>query len=292
MHRIITEITPLSEKDCFYLVDRHKTDFDYPIHRHKEIEINFVCNCRGAVRYVGDSVEEVGDYDLVMVGSLLEHGWQNGSRKDKSDMREITVQFSADLLTEDFLSKNQMRTLKELMTKAQKGVAFGMETILKVYAALDQLTASQAGFTRLLMLYHLIYLLSVATDVKTLSSSSFAKSGTTFESRRVRKVEDYISANYSKSLTLNEISSLVGMTPTSFSRFFKMRTGRTLSDYVIDIRLGHAARMLVDTQMTCSEICYQCGFNNISNFNRLFKKKKGCSPNSFRDNYYKTKLLI
>ena len=82
------------------------------------------------------------------------------------------------------------------------------------------------------------------------------------------------------------------MTPVSFSRFFKLRTGKSLSDYIIDIRLGHATRQLVDSMKTVAEICYECGFNNLSNFNRIFKKKKGCSPKEFREIYYKKKVFV
>ena len=85
---------------------------------------------------------------------------------------------------------------------------------------------------------------------------------------------------------------MVGMTAVSFSRFFKLRTGRSLSDYIIDIRLGFAARLLVDSTMSVAEICYDCGFNNLSNFNRKFKKKKACSPKEFRENYRKKKKIV
>lgn len=85
---------------------------------------------------------------------------------------------------------------------------------------------------------------------------------------------------------------MVGMTEVSFSRFFKLRTGKNLSDYIIDLRLGHATRLLVDSTMAIAEICYECGFNNLSNFNRIFKKKKNCSPKEFRDNYRKNVRLF
>lgn len=88
------------------------------------------------------------------------------------------------------------------------------------------------------------------------------------------------------------MADLVGMSTTSFSRFFKLRSGKTLSDYVVEMRLGVAARQLVDTTNSVSEICYDCGFNTLSNFNRLFRKYKGCSPTEFREKYFKTKIIV
>lgn len=102
-----------------------------------------------------------------------------------------------------------------------------------------------------------------------------------FDSRRVQKVQEYINAHYQEEIRLNQLADMVGMTPVSFSRFFKLRTGKNLSDYIIDIRLGFAARLLVDSTMSIAEICYECGFNNLSNFNRIFKKRKNVRPKSF-----------
>ena len=125
-----------------------------------------------------------------------------------------------------------------------------------------------------------------------LSSSSFAKIEATSDSRRVQKVQNYIAAHYQEEIRLSFLADMIGMTPVSFSRFFHLRTGKTLSDYIIDIRLGFATRLLVDSSRTVAEICYDCGFNNLSNFNRLFKRKKGCSPKDFRNNYRKKKIVI
>ena len=126
----------------------------------------------------------------------------------------------------------------------------------------------------------------------TLSSSSFAKISVYSDSRRVQKVQDYIDQHYNEEIRLGQLADLVSMTSVSFSRFFKLRTGKNLSEYIIDIRLGHATRMLVDSTMSIAEICFECGFNNLSNFNRIFKKKKNCTPKEFRENYQKKKKLI
>ena len=100
------------------------------------------------------------------------------------------------------------------------------------------------------------------------------------------------SASFREEIRLQELADLASMTPTAFSRFFKLRTAKTISEYIIDVRLGHAARMLADSTMTIVEICYQCGFNNISNFNRIFKKRRGCTPSEFRENYHKKHVIV
>ena len=291
MSRIITEITPLQVEDCFYLIDRYKVCFTYPIHKHTEVELNFVQNCKGAQRLVGDSIEELGECDLALIGSGLEHVWEQGSCKN-SRIREITIQFSPDLLGENFLGKNQLASIRKLLDKASRGIAFDMPTIMKVYGMLDDITHTQPGFYRVLKLLSILYELSVAEGCHELSSSSFAHTRISSDSRRVQKVEEYIDKNYSTEIRLQTLSDMVGMTPSAFSRFFKLRTGKTISDYIIDIRLGVASRKLVDSTMSVAEICYDCGFNNVSNFNRIFKRKKGCSPKLFRENYRKNKVVV
>ena len=268
---IITEISPLSEKDCLFIVERYKTEFTYPLHNHKEYELNFVENGAGVRRIVGDSVEEIGDYDLVLLcGDNLEHVWEQGSCQSKQ-IREITIQFSPDLFSNNFIDKKQFTSIRKMLDRAQKG---------------------EPGFYQFVKFLTILYELSICDDARTLSSSSFARSKTVSDSRRVQKVEEYINLHYTEEIRLSQLAELTDMTSVSFSRFFKLRTGKSLSDYIIDIRLGHATRQLVDSTKTVAEICYECGFNNLSNFNRIFKKKKGCSPKEFREIYYKKKIFV
>ncbi len=291
MNKIITEITPLSEKDCFYLIDRLKDRFTYPVHRHEEYELNFLSNCNGARRVVGDSVEELDGYDLVLVGHGIEHGWeQHNCSNDK--IREITIQFSHDLFGESLLGKTQLAPIRKMLERSANGLVFGNEAILKVFNRLDRLTKTEKGFFRMLELLAVLHELAESGDYRRLSSSSFVSNRPAVDSRRVLKVQEYIDAHYREEVRLADLADLVGMTPTAFSRFFKLRTGRSISDYLIDIRLGHATRALVDSTMSVAEICYSCGFNNISNFNRIFKKKKGSSPKVFRDIYQHHKTLV
>lgn len=291
--QIIHEITPLSDKDCFYIAERYKTEFTYPIHNHAEFELNFTEKAAGVRRIVGDSVEVIGDYDLVLItGKELEHVWEQHECCSK-EIREITIQFSSDLFFKNFINKNQFDSIREMLERAQKGLSFPMPAILKVYSMLDTLASEKQGFYAVVKFLTILYELSLYVDkAHTLSSSSFAKIGIHADSRRVQKVQEYINAHYKEEVRLNQLADMVGMTPVSFSRFFKLRTGRNLSDYIIDIRLGFATRLLVDSTMSIAEICYDCGFNNLSNFNRIFKKKKECSPKEFRENYRKKKKLI
>lgn len=291
MSDVLEEITPLSEKDCFHIVDRHKAKFTYPLHQHREYELNFVENASGVKRIVGDSVEEIGDYDLVLICSEnLEHVWDNG-RCGSRDIREVTIQFSPELLSGGLISKNQFSSIMKMFRDANHGISFPLHAIMRVYGVLDGLASESQGFMRFLKFLWLLYMLSVS-DYRILSSSSFSHAERNPESRRVKKVKQYINDHYTETLKLEDMARLVGMTPTSFSRFFKLRTGKTLSDYVLDIRLGFAARMLVDSTKNISEICFECGFNNLSNFNRIFKGRRGVTPKEFRSMFKKKKVIV
>jgi AraC-like DNA-binding protein len=292
MSDILNEITPLSEKDCFYIIERHKNEFAYPLHQHRDFELTFIEHGAGAQRVVGDSVEEIRDFDLVLIGGGdLEHSWNQGRCKS-TDIREITIQFSADLFPEILLSKNQFRSISHMLDQAKMGLSFPIETIMEVYSTLTVLAGIKEKFYQYVQFMVLLYKLSISENAKVLASSSFAHSVRTVESDRVLLVKQYVNDHFTEDLTLTTLADLVGMTPSAFSRFFKTKTGRTLSDYIIDVKLGYAERMLIDSQKGVSEICYECGFNNQSNFNRIFKAKRGLTPRDFRAMYKKNKVIV
>ena len=292
MSQILQEITPLSDKDCFYVVERHKSEFVFPIHSHSECELNFIENGAGVRRIVGDSVEEIGDYELTLVtGERLEHAWEQGSCRS-ADIREITIQFSRTLFSADILARKQFRTIREMFERASNGLTFSLKAIMKVYAMLDVLASEPDGFEQFQHFLQILYILSNDEGSRVLASSSFAKVERNVESRRVQKVQEYINAHYSEEIRLDDCAALAGMAPSAFSRFFKQHTGRTLLDYIIDIRLGHAARLLVDTTFGISEISYSCGFNNLSNFNRTFKARRGYTPRDFRTLFRKNRIFV
>ena len=278
-------------KDSLYIADRRKKEFTYPIHNHEVFELNFVEHAPGVRRIVGDSNEVIGEYDLVLITSPdLEHVWeQNGCQSE--NIREVTVQFYVDLSDEGTLSRTPFLSIRKMMMEAQKGLCFPMEAIMRVYQMIDTLSSVKDGFYAFTQFLTILYELS-KFEARPLASSSFAKVEISSDSRRVQKVRNYIDQHYKEEIRLTQVADIAGMSPSAFSRFFKLHTGRNLSEYIIDHRLGFASRMLVDSTHSIAEISYSCGFNNLSNFNRIFKKRKGCSPSEFRENYHKTRVII
>lgn len=291
--KVLRELPPLLDSDFMYVADRRKKEFTYPIHKHEVFELNYVENGEGVLRIVGDSAETIGNRELVLITSPdLEHVWEQDKCKSE-DIREITVQFFFDFNSSySLFNRTPLLPIKRLFERARKGVAFTPETIEKVYPLLNSLSSTKDKFYSVINFLTLLYEQSLADDTRELASSSFAKVDVDSESRRILKVKEYINKHYTEEIRLADMADLVGMSTTSFSRFFKLRSGKTLSDYVVEMRLGVAARQLVDTTNSVSEICYGCGFNTLSNFNRLFRKYKGCSPTEFREKYFKTKIIV
>ena len=293
MAKVLNEIIPITEKDCFFIVERHKSEFTYPLHRHRDFELNFVENAAGAQRVVGDSSEYIGEYDLVLIGGEnLEHVWKQGNCPTSRDIREITIQFPADLFTEDILSKNQFASIRDMLTRAEHGLAFPLSTIMDVYDILNRVAKENESFMQYVYFLQLLYRLSISKDAKELAGSAYARAERGQEEDRITAVKQYIEEHFAEKPTLSELSAKVYMTPAAFSRLFKSRTGITVSDYVIDVKLGYASRLLVDTSRPIAEICYECGFNNQSNFNRIFKAKKGQTPREFRATFKKNKIIV
>jgi AraC-like DNA-binding protein len=282
--KLLREITPLTQNDCFTLFAREKTAFDFPLHYHEEFELNFIQHGTGAKRIIGDHMEEIGDLELALVGPNLQHGWFNNKHQG-GIMKEITIQFHRDLFDDKFLQRNQMSFIRSMLERSLRGILFSQETITAIMPRLILLPEKQ-GFDSVLELMSILHDLSISRNMRILSDASFRNTETlSYNSRRIEKIMKYLNDNFDKSVNLSEAAKIAAMTDVSFSRFFKLKIGKTFVDTLIEIRLGHASRMLIDTTHGINEIAYKCGFNNISNFNRIFKKKKDCTPKEFRQAY-------
>lgn len=284
---ILKEIIPLTQNDCFTVFSRLKANFDFPLHYHDELELNMIVNAKGAQRVIGDHMKEIEELELVLVGSNLQHAWFTHKCKSK-EITEVTIQFHKDLFDEKMLKRNQLSFIRRMFEQAARGIAFSRETASVLTDRILNLNQKH-GFNGVLELFSILHELSVSSSMQLLSDASFNNTKNfSYNSRRVEKAMAYMNANFDRSITLNEVAKLANMTQTAFSRFFKTRTGVNFIDSLNDIRLGHASRMLIETTETVSEIAFNCGFNNIANFNRLFKKKKNCTPKEFRESYNKS----
>ncbi|TDG37285.1 AraC family transcriptional regulator [Pedobacter changchengzhani] len=289
-NNIIREITPLTQNDCFTLFSRKKKKFDFPLHYHEEFELNLIINGSGAKRIVGDHIEVIDDLELVLVGPNLCHAWFDHENKS-DDIMEITIQFHKDLFDDSLLRKNQLSFIRNMFDQAKKGILFANDTIERLKSRIMSLDKKQ-GFDSVLELISILHDLSISRNFKTLSDSSFSNEQFNYNSRRIEKAFEYMNMHYGKQITLSEVAKIANMPETSFSRFMKKRTGNTFIDSLNEIRIGHSSRMLIDTTHTIGEIAYKCGFNNISNFNRTFKKKKDCTPKDFRESFTGTRIFI
>ena len=292
MNKNITrEITPLTQNDCFTVFSRVKKEFNFPLHYHDEYELNLIINAKGAKRIVGDHVDQIGDLELVLVGPNQSHAWFTNQCKSQ-EIKEVTIQWHKDLLDEKFLKRNQLSFIRKMFDLSTKGILFSKETIQHIYPRIVSLE-KESGFDSVMALINILHDLSTSRSMRTLSETIYnSDSQLNFNSRRIEKAYDYMNKNFDKPVALGDIAKLVNMTEVSFSRFIKKRTGITFIDSLNEIRLGHASRILIDTTNSISEVSYSCGFNNISNFNRLFKKKKGCTPKEFRENFSGTRIFF
>jgi len=287
---VMREITPLTPGDCFTIFSRVKQKFDFPLHYHDEYELNLIINAKGAKRIVGGHIEVIDDLELVLVGPNVYHAWFTHQCQSKS-ITEVTIQFHKDLFDDKFLRRNQLSFVKNMIERSQRGILFSPETIAALKDRIYSLN-KKSGFDSVLELLSILHDLSISRNMKTLSDSSFSNEQFHYNSRRIEKVFEYMNSHYNMQITLAEVAKIANMPEASFSRFIKKRTGKTFIDSLNEIRLGHASRMLIDTTNTVAEIAYKCGFNNISNFNRIFKRKKFCIPKDFRETYTGNRIFI
>jgi len=286
---IITELPPIAEDESFYIVARDKRGFDYPVHRHDMYELNFIKGCRGCMRVVGDSFEELGDYDLVFLDGRLPHGWlQHKCREGR--IREITLQFPRELFGDYMLNHGPFAPLKALLANSSNGVKYGEDTIKRVEVLLEELVRTEGYFPRFRKFLDVIEAVSYNRDYRFLVRSPFPADIDSGEVSRIAMIYDYIRDNFRNEIHLSELAGMVGMTPQAFARFFKLRTGRTAGDFIMETRVAEACRQLYYTDKTVSEICFLCGFRNVSHFCRSFRKYRSLSPSAFREYYRNDKI--
>jgi AraC-like DNA-binding protein len=236
-------------------------------------------------RIVGDHIGNFEDDDLVLMGPNLPHIWQNDkSYEDRDDetVRSTVIYFSIDffsLLTDD---QDVLALAADLVSRASRGLAFEQETTRKIKHILLGV-ANNDGFENIISVIEIIKILAQAKDFKYLSSVTFKNQYDEKDNNRINKVYQFLMKNFHNDIHLNEVAELCNMTPNSFCRFFKMRAQKSLTQFINEIRIGHACKLLQSEDYSIADVCYASGFNNPTNFNKFFKAIKGMKPSEYRN---------
>jgi len=280
---VLREITPVGKDDVFVILDSQSNGFDYPIHCHPEYELTLIMGVSG-VRLVGDHTERYTDYDLVLLGPYLYHKW-SGEEYENGELkryRVITIQFSLDLFEGTLFQKQQFFRIKKMLDNSVRGIQFEGEDFLQAMQKITRLT-NERGFGNILEFFELLEFLSNAKSSRYLASEGFTPETLKWDSKRIQHAYHYIIKNFAKpKLKLANVAKLINMSESAFSHFFKKYTNKSFTEFLTDVRIGHACKSLLSTDEPISQIAYKSGFNNIANFNRLFKKYKDCTPYEYR----------
>jgi AraC-like DNA-binding protein len=282
--------TPISDNSAFevkYLTDAH---FDPNWHFHSEYQLFTVIKGTGT-RFVGDNVSPFKKNDLVFTGPNLPHLWQSDPEYfsgDKEFWTEgIVIYFDENFLGHDFLYRSETYKIKQLFLKAQRGMEIVGQTAEETRSCMQQLVTAE-DFERILLLLGLLNLLANSSEYNLLATEGYSNLLEEAESDRMNKVHAYVMKNFREKISLDEVAAIANMSPSSFSRYFKMHANKTFSDFLTEIRIGYACKLLVEKKVSISDACYECGFNTLSNFNRQFREVTHHSPLQYRKKYLET----
>ena len=254
-------------------------------HFHPEIELVYVNKGQGK-RHIGSHLSYFNNSQLLLIGSSLPHnGFTNRLTVNGS---ETVVQFKPDFLGDHFFNIPEMEPVLLLFERAKKGILFGVKTKKKIGPKIERLSEKE-GFKKILLLLEVLHVLSKSEDYTILNADGFAFETEPQDSAKIDKVYQYINNNFKQHITLDDIAEEVSMTVPAFCRYFKKVTGKTFTKLVNEYRVVHATKLLSESQMSITDICYACGFNNFSHFNKLFKEFTGKSASKYRS---ELKLIV
>jgi len=283
---IYREITPLEAPDVFVVWDSSSNGFHYPIHNHPEYEINLVMGISGT-RLVGDSTERYLHCDLVLLGPYLYHKWDGDELLLQSGQpyRVITIQFAMDLFGGQLFQKERFFKIRKLLSDSSRGIRFHGNTFLEAMRIMVALTENK-GFASIIEFLQLLDLLSQSNETEMLASEGFSPKAPCSENNRIQVAYNYILKHFvDPELKISHVAAKVNMSESAFSHFFKQYAFRNFTRFLIDLRIGHACKLLLHTDDTVNQISFQSGFANLANFNRLFKKYRLCTPGAYRRRY-------
>ena len=280
------KLVPLPEQSIIFM-DEEKPHFTVPWHFHPEIEILLVVKSSGT-SYIGDNISRFTDGEVCIIGENIPHWWKSDNsyfeNKITGGVKALVIQFSKEIFNSNFINLPEMSAIKELLENSQRGIRFSGKS-QEIIGNQVIKTFRNSGIQRITELVLLLDIMANAKEYHYLSSVGYSKTILTFDFYRFNKIHEYIIRNFTKTISLEEISSKVNMGETAFCRYFKKHTGKTFSVFLNEFRIGHACKLMMEDKVTISRACFESGFNNLSHFNDQFKRIMKLTPTEYISAY-------
>lgn len=280
-----TEISPRLNS-LISIIKREETFFQSPFHYHPELELVYIKESYGK-RIIGNSVEHFEAGDMVFLGSNIPHVWLNDEMfyQDNSKKKAvaIVVYFNKDIFGAAFYESKEMQRINTFFLQAIRGMHITGKTNILIAQKLEKLLKKK-GFDVIVGLFEILSILVNSTDVSFINNQVYTPMDDKSKSDRLSDVFRYVKENYRNDITLENISKIANLTPPSFCRLFKSRTKKHFVEYLNEVRVSNACKLLIESDMSISEIAYDCGYKTVSNFNKLFKKNMGSTPTEYKKN--------
>ena len=275
-------VKPVNSSFC--AVSYHNAYFAAPLHIHPEYELILIEKGVG-LTFVGDTVRKMSPEDFMLIGKNLPHLWLSADEYYEKNTTLVSSsvysQFNTDIFPSEYTKIPEFDSIHLLLSKSQKGLLFTGKTQLKVQEHFRKLP-SYDNFEKLVELYKILYELSKNCDYTFLASAQYRGSQAMDENDVViKRAYNYMNKNYQENISLEDIARHVGMNASALCRYYKKNTGKTLFSYLSELRISYAVKLLMNKNIAISQIAYDCGYNNLSHFNRQFKGITGKTPSEY-----------
>ena len=275
---------PFDKSNLFNVVfQENKRQFDYPWHYHQEYELIYISTGQG-LRYVGNSVENYFNDDLVLVGSNLPHCWIDEAEQQKRSPNAVVVYLKEEFSDNTWMQSHEFKAIRKLLELSNKGIKFNHAVALRLKEKCLELP-KHPPLQKLVLLIQILEELSQTSEYSFLCEQEFSCELNELHNERINTVYKYIDAHYQEKISLTAVAAQVYMSPEYFSRFFSKVMKKSFFEFLNEYKISKACKLLIETDKQISEICYGSGYESIPFFNRQFKKFKNCQPKQYRVNH-------
>lgn len=260
-------------------------------HYHPEVELIHFEKGSGT-QFIGDNIRQFNTGDIVMVGSYLPHYWRFDdiyfSRENSAEVDIRVAHFCENFWGNDFLQLPENKMIKTVLEKARRGIQITGKAKKAIAEIMGRLLVAE-GAKRILLLMEVLNAIAECDQADTLSSIGFSPNVEESRNDSINVIYEYSLANFKNKIHMDELAELAGVSPNSFCRYFKSRTHKTYSKFLLEIKVGHACKLLIENRLPLKQLCYESGFNNFANFHKYFKRITGKSPLNYQREFIQVK---